>query len=116
MPDFIQSAIAKSDGTAEVNVQPVPSGLQWVISQIAVETNPVGTGVTATIRRNGRLLTSTNLGSGSAAQGTPYYLLASGDIFVVDWTGAPVGAQCIMTLSYNEQRPNVGTLDNTSIV
>lgn len=104
MPDLVRSVQAGANGTATVTVsgESVPSGIIYVVSQLSVETLPVRTTATATVRKNGRYLSSTAQGSASSAQGPPYISLSSHDILTITWTGMTLNDSCIATLLYNE--------------
>lgn len=111
MSTLSRAANADSTGAATVRFSDLPTGLQWIVWQTSVETIPQGTGVSAYIKNNGRLVTSTAFGSSSAASGPPAITINPGDQFEVSWVGAPPFAACVATLLYNEvpygQRPSV---------
>lgn len=96
------TAIAIAGGTATVDITPVPGGLQWIVWQFTVETIPVRGAAQATVRRNGRYLTSTIVGSSSSAQGPPSLQLAPSDELTCTWVGLTVGDEAILTLFYEE--------------
>jgi hypothetical protein len=93
---------ADGTGIATVQVPGPPSGRQWIVWQISVGTVPARSGVTATITRNGRYLTSTIVGGGSSAQGPPALLVAPTDNLVCVWNGLTTGDESIITLWYEE--------------
>lgn len=111
MGTLSRAVTADSSGAATVRFSDLPTGIQWIVWQTAVETIPQGVGVSAYIRNNGRLVTSTPFGSASAASGPPAITISPGDQFEISWIGAPAGASCVATLLYNEvpygERPQV---------
>lgn len=104
MPDLVRSVQAGASGTAVVTIsgESVPTGIVYVISQLSVETLPVRTSATATVRKNGRYISSTAQGSASSAQGPPYISITSHDVLTITWTGMTLNDSCIATLLYNE--------------
>lgn len=108
MPDFPATTTAAADGTATVTFTAVPTGLEWVVSQVGIETLPPRNGATATIRKNGRYITSSALGSGSSASGPPFITLTSHDVLTVTWANMALGDTCVAVLLYSEYI--VGTL------
>ena len=102
MPEVVRSAIANAAGIAVINMAEVPSGLVWVASQTSVEAYTTNVAVTATIRKNGRYITSTNQGQSSSAGGVPYIRLRAGDNYTITWVGLNQGDTAILNLLYNE--------------
>lgn len=108
MPSNVQSVTVAADGTASIDFGPfVATGINWIISQVSVEVVSSGVTVTQTVsafvRLNGRLITATNQGAGAGAGGYPFFIVKSGDRFVVSWVNAPVGYSAVATVFYNEQ-------------
>lgn len=105
MPSNVQAVTVGADGTAEYDFgAAVPTGVNWIASQVSVEIVPTTTQtVTARVRLNGRLITATNQGSGAGAGGYPFFIIRSGDKFVVSFANAPVGSSAVMSLFYNER-------------
>lgn len=101
MPDFAASARAVTGGTAVVRIQHNRSGIVWVVSQIAVESIPARPAANATIRRNGRYITSTATLPASA-QGQPFYQLNASDLIEVSFANLGVGDNAIVSLLYTE--------------
>lgn len=118
MPDFIATATVDSTGAASITNIPIPSGKEWVFQQIAVATLPraTGSGCVATLYRNGQVVSTTNQGGGGSAGGQPYYRFTAADHFQCAWTGAPVGAQAQLTVSYTEHVVGQASPSNTGIV
>lgn|ERR1700744_230185 len=118
MPDYIGTAQCDSTGAATFTLQSIPSGKEWVLQQIGVATIPVvtGTGCTATLYRNGQVISSTNQGGAGSAGGQPYYRLTSADTFKVVWTGGPANGQANVTISYTEHIIGTASPMNTGIV
>ena len=105
MTILTRSINADALGTATVTFADVPTGIQWVIAQVGVEvvgSTVVTTPVTATIKLNGRLVTSTNQGAAGSAGGQPFLSLKPGDVFTVSWRAVPVGYSCVANLYYSE--------------
>lgn len=111
MPTLTRSVVADAAGSGSVDFSDVPTGIQWIVWQTSVETIPQGTGCSAYVKLNRRLVTSTAFGSSSAASGPPAITISPGDSFTVDWVGAPVGSALVGTLMYDEvpygHRPSV---------
>jgi hypothetical protein len=102
VPDYPQAITAPAGGTAVMTLSPVPTGLEWVVSQINNETIPARNGATITIRKNGRYITSSPLGSGASASGPPFITITSHDVLTLTWTGMTQGDTCIGVLLYSE--------------
>lgn len=96
--------VATGQTTAQVVLENVPTGRQWVVSQISVETIPPRNTAQATVKLNGRYITSTVLGKGSSAQGPPFLTLTSNDDLTIDWSGMTAGDNCIGNFIYNESQ------------
>lgn len=103
MADHTETATADSTGTAVVNFETISPGLQWVISQISLETTPFRVGASCVVRRGGRYLTSTIIGSGDTAYGPPSIILLRGVLLTCTWTGLTQGDEAIATIWYEEQ-------------
>lgn len=103
MTDTTLSATANASGVAVIQFQPVAAGLIWIVPQYSVETLPFRVGSTCTIRKNGRFVSSTSLGSGDTAYGPPALILNRGDILLFTWAGMTSGDECLATLFYKEQ-------------
>lgn len=104
MPALVRSIQAGASGTATLTIsgESIPTGVVWVVSQISIETLPVRTTASATVRLNGRYISSSAQGSASSAQGPPYISLTSHDVLTIVWTGLTLNDSCIGTLLYNE--------------
>jgi hypothetical protein len=102
MPELVRSAVADASGIATLTIADVPSGLVWIVSQTSVEAFTTNVAITATIRKNGRYLTSTNQGNASSAGGLPYLRLVAGDNYVITWTGLNPADTAIVNMLYNE--------------
>lgn len=96
------TATGKADGTAVIDFAHGKAGLQWVVSQISIETVPPRSSATVMVRLNGRYMTSSSDGSAISAQGPPSIRLQSNDILSVSWAALTLGDQCILTLFYQE--------------
>ena len=92
--------VGQTGGT--ITIEHGKSGLQWIIWQLTVETIPARLSAQATLRKNGRYVTSTIVGSGSSAQGPPAILLNSNDVLTVLWIGMQAGDELIATPFYEE--------------
>jgi hypothetical protein len=102
MTDYTQSVTVGAAGTASIDFSPTSPGLNWVVAQFSLETQPFRVGCTCIVRKNGRFLSSTILGSGDTAYGPPAIILYRGDILNFFWNGLQNGDECIATLFYNE--------------
>lgn len=102
MTFITRSVTADSSGNASVSFDQLPTGVQWIVWQSSVETIPQVTGCSAYVKMNGRLVTSTQFGSSSAASGPPAITINPGDQFQINWIGGPPGGSCVATLMYNE--------------
>jgi hypothetical protein len=103
MTDVTLSANASAAGVATVTFIATPAGLMWVVPQVSLETVPFRVGATCTVRKNGRFLSSTALGSGDTAYGPPAIILYRGDQITFTWAGMTAGDECLATLFYSEQ-------------
>lgn len=103
--DKVYSASADSTGTAVATVDNIPTGVNWIVWQTSVESSPFRSGANATMRRNGRYVTSTIQGGGSSAQGPPALLLTPNDTVTMTWKGLTAGDQGLMTLFVEEVSP-----------
>lgn len=103
----VYTGIALANGTATVNINDVPSSMMWVVPQWSIETEAGGASVlrvgsTCTVRRNGRYVTSSTLGSGATAYGPPPIVLYSNDVLTFLWAGLTAGDEAIATIFYTE--------------
>jgi len=103
MTDLSESTTAGANGTAHVQFSPIAAGLMWVVPQFSIEVIPFTPGAACTIRRNGRFISSTALGSGDTAFGPPSIILNRGDVLSFDWAGMTPGSEAVATLFYSEQ-------------
>lgn len=102
MPDLVQSARADASGTAVITVNPVLSGIIWIVSQVSVEAITSQVAVTSIFRKNGRYITSSNQGSSSTAGGSPSISCKSGDVLTMTWQGLVLNDTAILTMLYSE--------------
>lgn len=113
--DNTYTGTADATGTATAVVTPPPpSTLAWVIAQFSVQTSTFRVGATATITRNGRLITSTSLGSADTAYGPPAVSMNSADDIRCVWTGLTNKDQAYLTIWFDEQP--YGAKPNPNIV
>lgn len=100
-----------ANGTAStLTITGPASGLQWIIWQLSVSTQPYRASATATVKRNGLLLTSTFNGGSDAAQGPPAIILTASDTMTVDWASVTSGDELVCVLMYEEvQWGQIGT-------
>lgn len=115
MSDLSVTATADASGTAVATFQLVNSGLVWIVAQISNETTPFRVGATATIRRNGRFIAASSIGSADTAFGPPSVLLRPGEQLTLTWVGLAVGDQAIGTIFYKEQ-PDTAPMDGNVVV
>lgn len=99
---YTATASAAGLATVIVNDGP-PKGLIWVVAQISIETVIFRVGSTAIVRRNGRFIANSSLGSGDTAYGPPAILVNNIGALTCDWSGLTPGDQAIMTIFYQEQ-------------
>lgn len=93
------SAFANAQGSATITINDVKSGLTRVIGQISVEClTAFRVGATATLRMNGRYLTSTILASGDTAYNQPYIGQNTSDIITAVFAGFNSNDQVAVTL------------------
>lgn len=104
MTNYTQAIQVGASGIASIDFSPTSPGLNWVVAQFSLETQPFRVGCVCVVRYNGRFLSSTILGSGDTAYGPPAIILYRGDILNFTWTGVQVGDECIATLFYNESQ------------
>lgn len=109
----VATASADSTGTAVVTITPDKSGVQWTIAQLGVESVPPRGTATATIRLNGRYVTSTIVMPQSAG-GQPFINLQYNDQFTVTFSGLTVKDEAIVTYFYNESL--WGTIPKADVV
>lgn len=102
MAILTRSVTADSSGNGTVTIAEVPTGIQWVVSQVGIETVPAGTAVPAVIRLNGRFVTSSANASSDAAQGPPYITINPGDQLTITWSGAPSRCSLIANIYLTE--------------
>lgn len=101
MPDFVASARAASNGVATVLIQHNKSGIQWVVSQISVRSDPIRNTAQCRVSRNGQQLTNTALVP-STASGQPFYRLNAADALEVVFSNLTSGDFAYVTVSYSE--------------
>lgn len=105
MSDLPRTVTANAQGAGTITFADVPTGVEWVISQIGIETLPfVAAGCSAVVRKNGRFVTSSNQAGSASAGGQPYFLCRAGDSYTVEFTGGPANGSLVAVLYYNEQR------------
>lgn len=107
------TAIAGAAGTAQVRIQHGRSGLQWVVSQISVQSIPLRTGATVTVNLNGQYWTSTSV-LPATASGQPFITLNASDLLTADFAFLTVGDSAILNLFYVET--HWGNADNVGNV
>ena len=89
-------------------IQPVPSGLIWVVSMVSMEAilaggAPAGsTPVTANIYLNNRLVIGNLNAIGGIYQGPPYIPMSSKDMLTVSLSALITGSQYVVNLYYDE--------------
>lgn len=98
--------VATGATTAQTRIQHNKTGRAWTISQVSVETLPFRGTAQATVRLNGRYVTSTAV-TPSAAQGPPFHTLESGDLLTVDWVGVVAGDSVLTNLYYVESASGI---------
>jgi len=79
---------ADASGNCTITINDVKSGLTRVIGQISVEClTAFRVGATATLRMNGRYLTSTIIASADTAYNQPYIAQNTSDVITATFTG-----------------------------
>lgn len=101
MPDYVGSARAASNGIATVLVQHNKSGLQWVVSQISVRSDPVRNAAKCEVKRNGQQMATSALVP-STASGQPFYRLNAADALEIVFSNLQSGDFAYVTVSYSE--------------
>lgn len=101
--DQAQSVTAGAAGTATTTMGPIPTGVQWTVWQISVETNPARAGSSVVVRKNFRIVSSAALSLGAAsAQAPPALVINPGDLLTATWAGMTAGDNCLVTWFYSE--------------
>jgi|SRR5882762_1181704 len=121
MPDCIVTATADSLGNASITMPQVASGLEWVVQQIGLAVTPlvgvvISNIITAVVKRDGKVIDTTNNGNGGSMGGQPYYRFSSNNVLTITWSNAGAGSQVVATISYTEHSTGAGTMMNTGIV
>lgn len=121
MPDCIVTATTDANGNATATMPPVASGLEWVVQQIGLAVTPlpgvvISNIITAVVKRDGKVIDTTNNGNGGSMGGQPYYRFASNNILTITWGNAGAGSQCVATISYTEHAAGAGNMMNTGVV
>lgn len=94
--------VPAGNGTVVVQCNHNKQNIRWVVWQLSVEcSNPTSQGQVDSVRRNGRLITSSFI-LPSSAQGPPAIVLDGNDNLDVKFTGLNAGEEAIVTLYYEE--------------
>lgn len=83
-----------------------PSGLQWIVWQLTVQTIPFEAGATAIVKRNGLYITSSVSGGRASAQGPPALRFLDTDVYTVQWDGVNSGDELICVILFEETQWN----------
>lgn len=108
MPDWLGQSTVISAGTAEVDLNHNLAGIMWEIESVSVRTGQVSSACTASIYKNGNLvtpsaaLTPLPAGQGTAAGGLPYEYLTSSDVLQIRVQGAVSGDYMTVRAQYRE--------------
>lgn len=97
-----RSALANAAGVAVVTLDGIPSGVEWVVAQINIESLPARSGSVVTIRLNGRFIASSIVGNAGTASGSPFVTCSSHDLLTVSWSGMTLNDSVIATFLYSE--------------
>lgn len=121
MPDSIITGTTDSLGNATVTMPQVASGLEWVVQQIGLAVTPlagvvISNVITAVVKRDGKVIDTTNNGNGGSMGGQPYYRFASNNVLTITWSNAGAGSQVVATISYTEHSAGAGNMMNTGVV
>lgn len=95
------SAFAGAAGTATVRITPNKAGIQWSIAQLSADSSPSRPAGNATVKLNGRYVTST-ASLPASSSGQPAILLQYFDEMTVDFVGLTVKDNAIVTVFYDE--------------
>jgi len=95
---WVYSGIANAAGTAVITINDTPSGMQRIVAQWSNETSVFRVGSTCTVRRDGRFVTGSSLGSGDTAFGPPAIVLESVTVLTFTFGGLTAGDEAIATL------------------
>lgn len=102
-----RGVVAPGNSTVTVQCNHNKQNVQWIVWQMSVESSDTSTeGEVRSVRRNGRLLTSSFIIPASA-QGPPAISLDGSDNLEVEFVGMSVGEEAIVTLFFMEVQ--VGT-------
>jgi hypothetical protein len=121
VPDCIVTATTDSLGNATATMPTVASGLEWVVQQIGLAVTPLpgvvlSNIITAVVKRDDKVIDTTNNGNGGSMGGQPYYRFTSSNTLTIIWANAGAGSQVVATISYTEHGAGQGTMMNTGVV
>lgn len=121
MPDCIVTATTDTNGNATATMPAVASGLEWVVQQIGLAVTPlpgvvISNVINAVVKRDSKVIDTTNNGNGGSMGGQPYYRFSSNNVLTVEWSNAGVGSQVVATISYTEHGAGQGSMMNTGVV
>lgn len=85
-----------------VSYQHGKAGIQWLVYQISVATQPFRAGATASVFINNSYRTSTKYGGNDSAAGAPAWVLNDVDLIAVAWANVMGGDELILNLLYEE--------------
>ncbi len=97
-----REVVTALNGTVTVACNHNKQNIQWIVWQMSVESSVVNSQAQIlSVRRNGRLLTSSFVVPASA-QGPPAILLDGSDNLEIDFIGMNTGDEGIVTLFFQE--------------
>lgn len=91
-----------NDGTAEVDVGPDITNVEWDVYQISVQTSIFNQACVCEIRHNGYFLCVSPQGSMDSATGPPDIVVRAGDSLSANWYRATPGDLATVGIWYNE--------------
>lgn len=101
MPLLPATAVANAGGIAQVRIQHSRSGIQWVVSQMSVQSQPLRSGAAVTINLNGQFVTNSPF-LPQTASGQPFITLNASDLITADFSFLTLGDVAILNLFYVE--------------
>jgi hypothetical protein len=112
---WVYSNNANAAGVAVVTANDVAAGMQRVIAQWSNETAVFRVGSTCTVRRDGRFVTNSSLGSGDTAFGPPALLMSPTTVMTFTFAGLVSGDEAIVTLFGTETTFNTAPDPNVVV-
>ena len=112
---WVYSATANAAGVAVVTINDVTAGMQRVVAQWSNETTVFRVGSTCTVRRDGRFVSGSSLGSGDTAFGPPAFLMSPTTVMTFTIAGLMSNDEAIVTLFGTESTFNTSPDPNVVV-